>query len=73
MFFVSNCRGFDPDPEFSEIATKMWEADCNCCQPGVHYEIDIQGNGRHYAGEKSAPEFPYLCSIIWTEVYALKS
>ncbi|KAL5017197.1 hypothetical protein ScPMuIL_006786 [Solemya velum] len=35
--------GFDPDPELSEILTKIWELDQNKCYPGTDYEIDLQG------------------------------
>ena len=37
---------FEPDPELSEIATKLWELDENRCEPGVDYEIYLQGKGQ---------------------------
>lgn len=34
---------FDPDPQLTEILSKLWELDTNKCYPGVDYEIDLQG------------------------------
>ena len=36
-----------PVEELSEICTKLWELDSNRCEPGVDYEIDLQGNLQH--------------------------
>lgn len=41
--FLFFCFRFDPDPELSEILTKIWELDQNKCYPGTDYEIDLQG------------------------------
>ncbi|ESO92350.1 hypothetical protein LOTGIDRAFT_216792 [Lottia gigantea] len=34
---------YNPDPELSEILTKLWEMDENKCYPGKDYEIELQG------------------------------
>ncbi|KAK2183334.1 hypothetical protein NP493_315g03068 [Ridgeia piscesae] len=34
---------FVPDPEMSEICSKLWDLDVNRCEPGVDYDIDLQG------------------------------
>ncbi|XP_063401761.1 poly(U)-specific endoribonuclease-A-like [Mytilus trossulus] len=36
-------RGFDPDPELSEILTKLWDLDTNKCYPGSDFQVDLQG------------------------------
>jgi len=38
------CFSFVPDPEMSEICSKLWDLDVNRCEPGVDYDIDLQGN-----------------------------
>ncbi|CAE1328184.1 ENDOU [Acanthosepion pharaonis] len=41
-------EGFEPDSELSEFLTKIWELDDNKCNPGEHFQIDLQG----YVGYK---------------------
>ncbi len=31
------------DEELSAICTRLWELDANCCYPGDHYDLDLQG------------------------------
>lgn len=38
-----NERGFDPDPELSELFTRLWELDTNKCYPDQDFEINLQG------------------------------
>lgn len=56
MAYKQNSRGFDPDPQLTEILSKLWELDTNKCFPGVDYEIDLQGyvkSGRHLERDRA--------------------
>ena len=43
MYTTNVFRRFKPNEELSEIATKLWELDENRCEPGVDFELDLQG------------------------------
>jgi len=32
------------DEVLSELFTRLWDCDVNCCEPGTHYSLDLQGN-----------------------------
>jgi len=32
------------DEVLSELFTRLWDCDINCCEPGSHYTLDLQGN-----------------------------
>lgn len=46
--------GFIPHPQASEIATKLWHADKNRLQPGVDYDLDLQGYTKSYQRQDRA-------------------
>ena len=52
LFSVSIRFSFVPEQELSEICTKLWDLDVNRCEPGVDYEIDLQGNQCYQATTK---------------------
>jgi len=32
------------DEVLSELFTRLWDCDINCCESGSHYTLDLQGN-----------------------------
>ncbi|KAK3091238.1 hypothetical protein FSP39_018174, partial [Pinctada imbricata] len=55
-YYYRDLSIFDPDPELSEILTKLWELDSNKCYDGVEFEIDLQGyvkSGRHLERDRA--------------------
>ncbi|XP_071964427.1 poly(U)-specific endoribonuclease-like [Antedon mediterranea] len=55
---------FKPDKEFSDIATKLWDADENRLTPGTDYAINLQGKTfYHNMGQRDSAKEPLFSYV----------